>query len=368
MILMTFDGAVNGQNFDKYQSVLQNPNFTNPNGCPIKATFFLSHDYADYQNVEELYSQGHEMAVGSVSRQAGLEDATQDTWVGEMVSMREILGYFSNIQVEDILGQRAPHLKPGRNAQYEVLSDYGFYYDSSVNVPPQPKPVWPYTLDYQIPHECRAGTCPTRNFPGIWEFPMNSHYKNTEYEGGFCPYLDQCVLTHLSAIEIFNWLKSDFQRHYQKNKAPYQMAMTANWFNTKEYIDGLELFMDYTMTLNDVYYVSMTQAIQWMQDPQTITGTQGFEPWKCNAASLPQLRCTAPESCKLGASPDLPGFSGGNTRYMKTCSRCPNSFPWVYDAQGLNSGADVYQKTFESRVVSGVNAGVVDQNDPNTVL
>lgn len=46
------------------------------------------------------------------------------------------------------------------------MEDFGYIYDSSITVPPQPVPVWPYTLDYKVPHECKSGTCPTKTFPG----------------------------------------------------------------------------------------------------------------------------------------------------------------------------------------------------------
>ena len=49
---------------------------------------------------------------------------------------------------------------------FQVLASYGFTWDSTINVPPLPVPVWPYSLEYKIPHECRPGTCPTRSFPG----------------------------------------------------------------------------------------------------------------------------------------------------------------------------------------------------------
>ena len=31
-------------------------------------------------------------------------------------------------------------------------------------------------LDYAIPHKCKEKSCPTRQFPGMWEVPMNSHF------------------------------------------------------------------------------------------------------------------------------------------------------------------------------------------------
>lgn len=44
MILLTFDGAVNHNNYDHYQKFL-NGKYQNPNGCPIRGTFFISHEY-----------------------------------------------------------------------------------------------------------------------------------------------------------------------------------------------------------------------------------------------------------------------------------------------------------------------------------
>nr|ABM54470.1 vermiform cuticle protein VER1 [Portunus pelagicus] len=193
--MLTVDGAVNDLNYETYSSVFR-PDRTNPNGCPIRGTFFVSHEYTNYQQGEDLYSRGHEIAVGSVSRRAGLEDEGEESWTGEMVTMREILTKFAGVRTEDLKGQRGPHLKPGREAQYEVLSAYGFTWDSTINNPPTKHLVWPYSLECKMPHECRAGSCPTRSFPGVWELPMNSHFKDTSFQGGFCPYLDQCNFSY----------------------------------------------------------------------------------------------------------------------------------------------------------------------------
>jgi len=56
--------------------------------------------------------------------QQGLQDKGYEEWVGEMIGMREILRQFANISKSDIVGMRAPYLKPGRNTQYEVQSKH----------------------------------------------------------------------------------------------------------------------------------------------------------------------------------------------------------------------------------------------------
>lgn len=49
----------------------------------------------------------------------------------------------------------------------------------------------------------------TSVFPlaGIWEVPINAHYV-ASFEGGHCPYLDQCVLHNHDAddVSVFTYL------------------------------------------------------------------------------------------------------------------------------------------------------------------
>ena len=52
---------------------------------------------------------------------------------------------------------------------FQVAEDFGYIYDSSIGIPPLKIPIWPYTLDHKIPHECKSGTCPTKSFPGKME-------------------------------------------------------------------------------------------------------------------------------------------------------------------------------------------------------
>eukprot|EP00091_Calanus_sinicus_P011592 TRINITY_DN26188_c0_g1_i1.p1 TRINITY_DN26188_c0_g1~~TRINITY_DN26188_c0_g1_i1.p1 ORF type:complete len:145 (+),score=24.22 TRINITY_DN26188_c0_g1_i1:305-739(+) len=134
------------------------------------------------------------MAVSSISDDSGLYLKNYTAWTNEIIGMRRIMELQAEINEDEVLGVRAPGLKPGFNVQYDVLIDYGFIWDSSMGVPPMNTPIWPYTLDYAIPHKCKSKTCPTRQFPGVWEIPLNSHHVEG-FIAGHCPYLDQCVFT-----------------------------------------------------------------------------------------------------------------------------------------------------------------------------
>ena len=80
-----------------------------------------------------------------------------------------IVNRFGGVKMEDIRGLRVPYLKPGWNRQFLMMKEFGFVYDSSIPAPLSDPPLWPYTLDYKIPHKCIGRRkCPSRSFPGIW--------------------------------------------------------------------------------------------------------------------------------------------------------------------------------------------------------
>ena len=80
-----------------------------------------------------------------------------------------IINRFGGVKMEDIRGLRVPYLKPGWNRQFLMMKEFGFVYDSSIPAPLSDPPLWPYTLDYKIPHKCIGRRkCPSRSFPGIW--------------------------------------------------------------------------------------------------------------------------------------------------------------------------------------------------------
>lgn len=66
MVILTFDDAVNNENWEIYQKVFME-NRTNGNGCSIRGTFFLSHEYTNYRDVQKLWNDGHEIAVHSIT-------------------------------------------------------------------------------------------------------------------------------------------------------------------------------------------------------------------------------------------------------------------------------------------------------------
>ena len=210
-ILISIDGAVNTNNYAHFTKLLNNENATKEEE-KLKATFFVNAEYCNYYNVEQLYVAGHEIGLSSVSG-ADLQNANVSHWRNELGSLRRILGTYASIPEEEILGMRAPGVRPGNNEQYEAMIAEGLVYDASISTLPLDVNVWPYTLDYRVPHKCRIPSCPTKSFPGVWEIPLNSHFNDGD-AGGQCPFLDQCIFSFQTPQDVFEWLKGDFERSY----------------------------------------------------------------------------------------------------------------------------------------------------------
>jgi len=108
IVLLTFDDSVNDLNKGLYTDLFEKGR-VNPNGCPISATFYVSHEWTDYSQVQNLYAGGHEIASHSVSHSFG-EQFSQKKWTKEIVGQREILSAYGGVRQEDIRGMRAPFL------------------------------------------------------------------------------------------------------------------------------------------------------------------------------------------------------------------------------------------------------------------
>ena len=121
---MTFDGAVNLNVFQKYDTLLKLTHGKSSK-CPLRGTFFVKHDYNNYNMIEQLYYRGNEIAVNSVTgRNLQYENAT--IWKEELEGMRDLLGELANVPAKDILGVRAESLKPGFNEQFQVSNNKPF--------------------------------------------------------------------------------------------------------------------------------------------------------------------------------------------------------------------------------------------------
>ena len=133
--------------------------------------------------------------------------------------------------------------------------------------------------------------------------------------------------------QFYEFLKHNFERHYGTNRAPLGLYYHAAWLkNNPEFLDAFLYWVDEVLAnYNDVYFVTSTQVIQWIQNPRQSSEIKSFDPWKekCSVDPSSPPVCWIPNACKL-TSKEVPG----ETLNLQTCVRCPNNYPWLNDPTG----------------------------------
>ncbi|CAI9720952.1 chitin deacetylase 7-like isoform X3 [Octopus vulgaris] len=282
IILLTFDDGVDEVNMAYYRQLF-NSGITNPNGCPIKSTFFVSGDYTNYNSVKELYNNGHEIASHSITHKLPVSywlNASRVVYTNEIVGMKQELCIRANIAENDIRGMRSPFLAMGKDAQFETLAEYGFSYDSSMVTglvtSTAEVPTWPFTLDYPVNKKyCTLKFCPEKSYPGLWEVPLTRWYNS---RGSPCSMPDACRVSKKSR-EVLQFLRENFNRHYKRNKAPFGIFLHSPWLMNN--LNPLKKFLKEVTRNKDVWIVTVSQALQWIQNPVPLNNITQFKSWKC---------------------------------------------------------------------------------------
>uniref|UniRef100_A0A5S6QXX1 EB domain-containing protein n=1 Tax=Trichuris muris TaxID=70415 RepID=A0A5S6QXX1_TRIMR len=331
IVMLTFDDPVNEVTIDVYRSLLDGQ-YKNPNGCPIKATFFISHEYNNYQHSQWLYWKGHEIAVNSITHET-LSESPMLEWAAEMDGMRTLLNRLSAVNASVVRGMRAPQLAVGGNRQFAMMQRYQFAYDNSMSVNPgrDGASYWPQTLDYQVAWPCEVTPCPDQSFPGIWAVPINQFYGDYihemhQYRRGVM--VSAAMNRKAGAQEAYRLLLSNFNRHYRTNKAPFVLTLNADFLRTLPNDGGvkaLEKFLSKILTRPDVWVTSIADGIAWIQRPTRLSDLETFQPWACNRRARSEAEpCEVPKTCSYtDADPTL------GDRWLSTCFSCPGEYPWV---------------------------------------
>lgn len=287
MVLLTFDDGIVTTNYQKYEELLT---VTNPNGCGTRATFFVSGDNTDMTMVKKVADKGHEIASHSVSHSQPAAWSPQQ-WDQEIEGMRIRLADGTGKNLSEIVGARAPFLSIGGDAQYSMMQDRGFLYDSSMfggsYVEDASPPLWPFTLQYPpAPSEamCDQERCPQGSYPGLWEVPLIRQYT---VNGVPCSMTDDCnpasrANTPASIADVVAFLKKNFQRHFSRNRAPFMISLHSTWFdNVPASLQGLQQFMRELSATQDVWQVSVTQMLDWVRNPKPVDRLHELPSWKC---------------------------------------------------------------------------------------
>ena len=166
LVYFTFEGSLTANHLLKYKKIFYTGQ-TNPNGCPLGFTLFLT-GKSPYARQLEQY--GAEIALHGTSFTVFSNDTDLKN------DLVDQLRYFNEIGVR-IKGWRSPG-KPTilGDKQFKILKALDIEYDSSINTASEESIFWPHTLDDPWRSHCmkQQGYCPRKSHPGIWEVPIVS--------------------------------------------------------------------------------------------------------------------------------------------------------------------------------------------------
>lgn len=280
----------------------------NKNGTNARTTFFNTTERAstlvvaeNNQTVDDVlnswktaYNEGHEIANHTVNHPHG-KAFDGPTWY---TTINDANTWFkNNLGIGKVYGFRTPYLEFGAGT-FDALRQLNMYYDCSIefgygvgfNLQQAPWYVgfaselgrkeytyWPFTLDAGAPAGAALNGANV-TMPGVWEFMVNTYLKPG---GGEITGFDYNVFAQLSASEVYDIWKYNFDLQRAGNKAPFMVNVHTDYYSnwntdaitafTKSTVNerrkAIEDFVNYVLQFDDVRVVPAYQVIEWMKNP-----------------------------------------------------------------------------------------------------
>lgn len=76
-------------------------------------------------------------------------------------------------------------------------------------------------------------------------------------------------------------LWKNFLRNYGSNRAPLYLNLHSPWLNTQYQLEAMDEFIQKMVSMEDVYLVTVTQALQWQMNPTPLDQLRDFKHWQC---------------------------------------------------------------------------------------
>jgi len=398
LVFLTFDDALTDlASREFYDDIFGTPTehrLSNPNGCALRATHYITHSYTDYSLVNKWWHYGHEIASHSITHrtnQTYWQTMSKEEWVDEMVGMRRMAGQFAAIDPCEIKGTRAPFLQGGGDVMYSMLEENSFRYDCTwptrrFGYLDAEQGLYPYTLDYKTVQDCPIEPCPECAHPKVWVQPLLDleDERIINGVGQPCSMLDACVIIpHDNYVDedvkqVYDMLMKNFMRVYHGeeddegnfldgNRAPWGLYMHAAFFYGQEWhFLGYKKFIEEIANndkYDDVWIVPVQSGIDYMEmlyfgysisnEKLKETGKTGG-PFKCSDIEEKtgkydphNNRCGPSQSCRFpNVTLPLEGIYN-QERYMTICKykadgtkqNCPEetTYPWLEGTDGIDN-------------------------------
>ncbi|KAF9328689.1 hypothetical protein BG006_008172 [Podila minutissima] len=314
---LTFDDAIQAATVPVASALMSQ--HRNPNGCPMKATWFAQTLYSDYALIQQWYAAGNEVADHTMNH-IGTPP------VEEIVGNRKAINAFSGIPFAKMTGFRAPFLNYSKST-FDILAQEKIQYDSSVNAIPTDA-YWPYTLDNGVANDCWNGICAQPIVsPGLWEIPMHAITNSDQPTAKVISMDPQLEGT---GEVVGGWLKNNFNRHYNGNRQPFGIYLHP--VHVGQSVQMFNDFFKWAAAQPDVWFVTNQQLLEWMKNPVPASQLAAQDYMKCNIPAVGKEICNGMDDTKAGAIDskvlETCNFASGP---WSTCYGCPKTIPTPAD-------------------------------------
>jgi len=220
--------------------------------------------YTIFGLVVEYYEMGHEVATYTINQ-------TRNPTLSEIADCRTILAANTGIPEAEIIGFRAPQFEYSPQT-FQYLDQLKFGYDSSITEQSHSlitsnwtDKIWPYTLDYGIAQLCMTGTCDyNATYKGLFEIPV---YTLDDANGQPVTAIDPAF-----TLDIPSLYQQNFLAHYEGNRSPMGIFLHPSWLSYPNNTISLNEFIEWTLSHDNVWYITGTQLVAYMMNPQNISG------------------------------------------------------------------------------------------------
>merc|ERR1712086_24434 len=139
IVYLTFDDAMTKEFDDGFYTELFLPDqtgeykFKNPNGCPIRSTFFVTAKSNEFDVTHKYWRYGNEIAAHSITHRSSTtywSNINTTEWEAEMYGVKQMIHRYASVPYDDIIGVRTPYLQSGGDEMFQMMMDKGFEYDS----------------------------------------------------------------------------------------------------------------------------------------------------------------------------------------------------------------------------------------------
>ncbi|TRY73682.1 hypothetical protein TCAL_10169, partial [Tigriopus californicus] len=293
-VLINFQGEIDENNLALIHLLMSDTLGRNRvTQCPIRGTIFAQGVDADYMLLNHLYNAGNEIGSLGLSSHPEHEPYTWKRWQEELVFHRRIISLMANINFEDVRMARSPWMDPQGD---QMLSGLDTEKNPNYNMADASftsfLPTWPYTLDFMgVDEECLHPPCRTKAFKGMWELPM---YAFETLDGNPCLFVDECPLDEESSqYPLRDFLMKTFrsESYYGGSRYPFIMNFKNISFledphHFRQIFDLLQ-----AVQLPDVHVVTMSELLEWTQNPMRLDELVGMRSDRCSGNSSQVTAC-----------------------------------------------------------------------------